>query len=158
MECIQIILPCKLPLLLCLDPQCVDFIDLLLLLRNVVITFLLKLRQLYSDFVAFSWSYVWLIEHLNGHVYWLKHSKTNPRVTLCLPRFLVSVYFNLFLSRDWVEPQHSTSHKVISEFIFCDVCRQSLHVDVVVDLGLEPLALLVFLVPLLLQSLLFTEL
>ena len=54
MQCDQVVLPCELPLLLCLNPQRVYFIHLLLFFRHIVLALLLELRQLDRDLVTLS--------------------------------------------------------------------------------------------------------
>jgi hypothetical protein len=147
MQCDQIILPCQLSLLLSFDPHCVYFIHFLFLFGHIVLALLLKLRQLHCDLIPLP--YVRLIQHLDGHVHRLQHRKPYPRVALRLPCLLIPVYLYLILPCDRIKSQNATSHKVISEFSFCDVGGESLDVDVVVDFGLEPFSFFVFLVALL---------
>ena len=93
-----------------------------------------------------------LIQHLNCHIYGFHHHVTNSGVSLGLPA-LVRVDADLLLPCVRVQSDNSTSHKVLLKLIFSNVIGETLNVDVVVNLGLEPFSLLVLHVPLLLQFL-----
>lgn len=154
---LQVILPCQLPLLLISDPHRLVLIHLQLLLRHVVPALLLKLRQLYTD-TATSRSDLRLIQHLDCHVDGFKHRVADSCIALGFLSEGVPVDLELLGACGGVQAEDAASHEVISELTLGDVGGEALDVDVVIDLGLEPLALLVFLVALLLQSLLLSKL
>ena len=149
MQSLKVILPCELSLLFGADSYGLVLVELDFFLGHVVVALLLKLGHLHRDAAA-ARPNLRLIEHLNGHVHGLQHCVADSRVTLRLLGHRVPVNLQLLRPCRRVQPKHTASHEVISELRLGDVLGESLDVDVVVDLGLEPLALLVFLIPLLL--------
>ena len=67
MHGVQVILPSQLALLLSFDPKKLEFVHLLLLLRDVVPTLLLEFCQLNNDLVP--GAHLCLIKHVECHVY-----------------------------------------------------------------------------------------
>ena len=146
-----IVIPCKLPFLLCLDPHLLKLIYLLLLSWHVLSTLLLKLSLLDTDLPP--GSYLCAIQHIYSHLNRLYHSVAYTGVSLRHPALFVSVELDLLLPGVGVQADHTTTNEVVFQFLLVYVIWETLNVDVVIDLGLVPLSLLVLHVPLLLQLL-----
>jgi hypothetical protein len=130
-----VIFPSELSLLLLLNPQLPNLIKLLLLPWNVI-AFLLELCLTHCDHIA--WSELLLVEHLYSHINTLDLCITYPSISLW-NSLIISVNPDLILSCDRVKSDDSASHKVLFQFILCNIIRQSCYVDEGIELCVVPL-------------------